>query len=206
MTIIDFGVYVNNTTTLRSDLRDGARTVAIFGGTNTVVSDAYLKECTSTSSQGGSSRGYTTSDNGIACLVSNKINANTSYVNNMVISNIQCGPVSGVSVGQSTWCSAHYLYTGMPGSALSLFGGGVSSFNTGGGTVATKSGDEGWNAGTIKASAQSEVSTNYDQEDNSNDSMLDYNSTPTSTATPTPTTTSGHFGGGGNMSTQPNLN
>jgi len=34
MTIIDFGVFNSNGMQLRNDLRDGARTAAIFGGTN----------------------------------------------------------------------------------------------------------------------------------------------------------------------------
>jgi Flp pilus assembly protein TadG len=160
MTIIDFGVFINNTSTLREDLRDGARIAAVFGGTDNDISAAYGTSCTSTSSEGGSKGGRTDSNNIVSCLVANKINENTSYVNNMIISDIKCGPSSGTKVGQATWCSAHYLYEGMPGSVFSLFGGGVQSFNDAGGTVATSSGDSsGWNVGTMKVSAQSEVST-----------------------------------------------
>jgi hypothetical protein len=159
MTMIDFSTFIGNTATLRSDLRDGARTAAIFGGTDNALSAAYGTTCASTSSEGGKKGGHADNNNIVACLVANKINANTAYVNNMTISGIECGPSSGTKVGQATWCSAHYSYAGMPGSALSLFGGGVQSFNDAHGSVATTSGGKGWNNGTIKVSAQSEVTT-----------------------------------------------
>ena len=34
MTVLDFGIFMQNRTMLVSDLREGARTVAIFGGSN----------------------------------------------------------------------------------------------------------------------------------------------------------------------------
>ena len=171
MTMIDFSTFIGNTATLRSDLRDGARTAAVFGGTDNALSAAYGTSCTTTSSEGGNKGGGSDDNNIVACLVANKINASTAYVNNMTISEIKCGPSQlsvrqyGIKVGQATWCSAHYSYAGMPGSALSLFGGGVKSFKDAGGSVATTSSDKGWNNGTIKVSAQSEVTTpRYDHE------------------------------------------
>ena len=165
MTIMDYGVFVGNTSMLRSDLRDGARTAAIFGGTDNALSAAYGTNCKDAPAKAGSKGGGTDSSNIVTCLVANKINDNTAYVNNMTISNIKCGPSGGTKVGDATWCSADYLYAGIPGSVLGLMGGGGqdiglgSSFNDAGGAVAKTSTQNGWNAGTIKVSAQSEVST-----------------------------------------------
>lgn len=180
MTIIDFGVFNSNGMQLRNDLRDGARTAAIFGGTNNMLTESYGTTCGGDESKNtvgkndslngkyGHKGGSSNSDNLVTCLLANKINNNPSYIN-MKLSNIQCGPSSGdVKIGQATWCQATYDYQGMPGSALSLFGIDVQSKadgkpqydTTGGKGVATTTNAQNgttWNKGTIRASAQSEV-------------------------------------------------
>lgn len=176
MTIIDFGAFNMNGMQLRNDLRDGARTAAIFGGTNNKLTESYGTACGGGKDDGadklagkyGSKGGGTDSNNLVTCLVANKINNNPSYIN-MKLSNIKCGPSSGsVKIGQATWCEATYDYQGMPGSALSLFGIDVQSNSDGkpqydesGGTgvATTANAQRGttWNKGTIRASAQSEV-------------------------------------------------
>ena len=177
MTIIDFGVFNSNGMQLRNDLRDGARTAAIFGGTNNMLTESYGTTCggqgdtaknDSLDGKYGQKGGSSNSNNLVTCLLANKINNNPSYIN-MKLSNIQCGPSSGdVKIGQATWCQATYDYQGMPGSALSLFGIDVQSNvdgkpqydTTGGKGVATTTNAQNgttWNKGTIRASAQSEV-------------------------------------------------
>jgi Flp pilus assembly protein TadG len=149
MTIIDMGVFFNDRTLLTADLRDGARTVAIFGGTSSKDSQdlitAYGAKC---------SGGYATSSDTVSCLVSKKIADNKGYTA-ITISDINCGvdgDASNVKIGTATWCSAKYQYSGFPGSALGFMGG---SFSAQAGTNVNGS----WNDGTIKVSAQSEVAT-----------------------------------------------
>jgi Flp pilus assembly protein TadG len=149
MTVIDMGVFFNDRTLLTADLRDGARTVAIFGGTSSSDSqnliEAYGAQC---------SGGYATSSDTVSCLVSKKIAANKGY-SAITISDITCGvdgDAKNVKIGTATWCQAKYQYSGFPGSALGLLGG---SFSSQAGTNVNGS----WNDGTIKVSAQSEVAT-----------------------------------------------
>lgn len=199
MTIIDFGVFNSNGMQLRNDLRDGARTAAIFGGTNNKLTQSYGTTCGGDESKNtvgkndslngkyGHKGGSSNSDNLVTCLVANKINNNPSYIN-MKLSNIQCGPSLGeVKIGQATWCQASYDYQGMPGSALSLFGIDVQANSdgkprydevdkngneVGKGVATTTNAQRGttWNKGTIRASAQSEVTMtqNLATDDNSN--------------------------------------
>lgn len=183
MTIIDFGIFMQDRTMLVSDMREGARTVAIFGGSNKVSNDlirAYGTTCGMTpSTTGGGYRGDATNNSAygndlVACLLKNQIMMNKGY-SQIVISNIKCGvsnpgnptnPTldSKVKIGQAVSCSAHYRYMGLPGSALGLFGG---NFMLGGADSSADNGsllkvnaeirNTGWNEGNIVVSAQSEV-------------------------------------------------
>lgn len=174
MTILDFGIFMQDRTLLVSDLRDGARTVAIFGSSNktSALAAAYGTDCVDSTS-GGS-----TDSDLVGCLVRNQIQGNRGY-SQIVISNVKCGksnpddptePFSSdttIKIGQAVSCSAHYKYEGFPGSALGFMGGnfmGAGAKDTGSGTGA---GDlqnvnyqiqkSGWNEGDVVVSAQSEV-------------------------------------------------
>lgn len=188
MTIIDFGCYFNNRSLLIQDLRDGARTVAILGGTNNELSQAYGVQSTTDSVASACSasdtdlimHGYESDQ--VTKAVKNKICSNKGYVNYSVY-DIQCGPKTTKSVGQAVWCQADYVYNGMPGSVMSLLGpvfrsmsgyidesvtqtNGAESMTisdtgaNGKTELTTKSGSMGWNGGTLRAAAQAETITN----------------------------------------------
>ncbi len=185
MTVLDFGIFMQNRTMLVSDLREGARTVAIFGGSNksNALIAAYGTQCSggsygSYSYSGNHSSGGTWNANEdfVGCLVKNQIANNRGY-SQMVISDVQCGiqdkadptqvhPKGNVKIGDAVSCKAHYKYQGFPGSALGLMGGNFMMGNSGRGGGSAGSIDQanaeiiksGWNEGTIMVSAQSEVS------------------------------------------------
>lgn len=186
MTILDFGIFMQNRTMLVSDLREGARTVAIFGGSSksNKLINAYGTKCVgqqygtySNGSNPTNTHGSWNDTDFVGCLVKNQIANNKGY-SNMVISDIKCGiqndasdptnlKLNGqVKIGQPVSCSAHYQYQGVPGSALGMLGGNFMMGN--GGQGGGESGslnnanaeivNSGWNEGTIVVSAQSEVS------------------------------------------------
>lgn len=185
MTILDFGIFMQDRTLLVSDLRDGARTVAIFGGTNNDGTNALIKAygttCGATPSDTIHSSGSGISNSAygtdlVACLVKNQIVGNNGYAQ-IVISNIKCGvsdpsdpknpKTSGsVKIGQAVSCAAHYKYEGFPGSALGLLGGdfmmsGQASGSDG--SIQNANAEitqSGWNEGDVVVSAQSEVTMN----------------------------------------------
>lgn len=188
MTILDFGVFMQDRTMLVSDLREGARTVAIFGGTDkskNALINAYGTTC-GLESGAVLGKGNATTDM-VGCLVANQIKNNKGYAQ-ITISSIQCGianptdlnykdgEITGfnedskasVKIGQAVSCAAHYKYQGFPGSALGLLGGNFMMGSMGGGSGAdgsiqaanTQIRNSGWNEGTIIASAQSEVTMN----------------------------------------------
>lgn len=171
MTILDFGIFMQDRTLLVSDLRDGARTVAIYGGSNrsAPLATAYGTGCTDSATGSGSS------DDLVGCLVRNQIQGNRGY-SQIVISNVKCGisdpdhptepdpSYSKVKIGQAVSCAAHYRYEGFPGSALGLMGGnfmGAGSVNDGRNgslqNVNYQIQKSGWNEGDVVVSAQSEV-------------------------------------------------
>lgn len=171
MTILDFGIFMQDRTLLVSDLRDGARVVAIYGGSNrnSQLATAYGTGCTDRATGSGSS------DDLVGCLVRNQIQGSRGY-SQIVISNVNCGisnpdhptePDSSynkVKIGQAVSCAAHYRYEGFPGSALGLMGGnfmGAGSVDDGrnGGlqNVNYQIQKSGWNEGDVVVSAQSEV-------------------------------------------------
>lgn len=187
ITVLDFGFFMQNRTMLVSDLREGARTVAIFGGsskTNKLIA-AYGTTCTGQSygtyTNGSSASGgerWNENEDFVGCLVKNQIANNKGYTQ-MVVSNVKCGvqtnpadpkavnPHGNVKIGQPVSCSAHYKYRGFTGSALGFLGGNFMMGNGGhGGSDGSldKSNTEivksGWNEGDIVVSAQSEVTMN----------------------------------------------
>lgn len=175
MTVIDFGVYFNNRSALMQDLRDGARTVSILGGTQNDLSAAYGVNSTG-SAPACKATGGTVNDiiaaayktDQVTREVARKVCDNTTYTQ-MGIYGLKCGPKATGKVGEATWCEANYVYSGMPGSAFSWFGGGndapITSTDTD--EIAVNHGEvngdgtpkSGWNAGTIRMSAQSETIT-----------------------------------------------
>lgn len=110
----------------------------------------------------------------VACETAVGIVQNKGYIAFNVY-NVNCGPDLTSRIGQSTWCEADYYYDGIPGGAMSLIGGwnhfGYShaadvekirdnnSKQTGEMQDSSDSDVEnhGFNSGTLRMSAQSEV-------------------------------------------------
>lgn len=144
-TIMDFAFYMNDMAMLRSDLRDGARTAAIFGGNG---SGTGLSSNLATS-YGATCSGVGSGGDVVSCLVKNQIGADHGYIS-LEVSNVKCdADASTVKIGAPVYCQADYQYDGVPGSAFGMLG---PTFSSQAGThVGT------WNKGTVKVSAQSEV-------------------------------------------------
>ena len=185
MTVLDFGIFMQNRTMLVSDLREGARTVAIFGGSNksNALIAAYGTQCSNGnygtySYSGNKSTGTWTADEDfVGCLVKHQIANNRGY-SQIVISDVQCGiqdkadptkvlPKGNVKIGDAVSCKAHYKYQGFPGSALGLMGGNFMMGNGGQGgpegSIEQANAEiqkSGWNEGDVIVSAQSEVTMN----------------------------------------------
>lgn len=114
ITIIDVGIYFNNRYVITNSAQNGARLVAVFGGTgNTNVAQAYgitdvTPECQSFHL-----------DNAVECYVYNDLKNSTGTVST-VIKKIDCGPTSTNVIGERVWCEVEYDYLGLPGSGLSF--------------------------------------------------------------------------------------
>lgn len=94
MTILDFGIFMQDRTMLVSDLREGARTVAIFGGTDkskNALINAYGTTCELES--GIEHDKDDSATDMVGCLVANQIKNNKGY-SQITISDIQCGVVN----------------------------------------------------------------------------------------------------------------
>lgn len=185
MTILDFGIYMQDRTMLISDLREGARTVAIFGGSSTDPNSATGNALIKAYGINCSDQTHSGQHDYVACLIQNRIAANNAYAS-IVISDIQCGPYkvntsstagqkasitfmnnADVKIGQAVGCMATYDYAGFPGSALGLLGGNFMMSGMGGNDTSLAQTnkniqDSGWNHGTVMASAQSEVTMDND--------------------------------------------
>lgn len=175
MTIIDFGCYFNNRSLLIQDLRDGARTVAILGGTDNKLTKAYgvysapdhvtMENCdnylygtdgaTKSSGEDIIMAGY--KNDQVTRAVANKICANHGYVQYGVY-NLACGPKTTGGVGQEVWCQASYVYNGMPGSAMSLLG---SSFRSMSGQMDPVTVSDGTSSQTAYDDASSSSKSHY---------------------------------------------
>lgn len=114
MTVIDVGMYFNNRYVMSNAAQNGARLVAIFGGTNkTAVAREYgITEVSPECSAFGI-------DNAVACSVYGEIKDSNSTVN-VTVNSITCGPGLTTKIGERTHCQINYVYHGLPGSGMSL--------------------------------------------------------------------------------------
>lgn len=107
VSFIDVGVYFNAKNELRSAAENGARNVALYGGT------------------GGDLRDVRTDASAAEDIVWASIHTNyqpsgaSSPV--VVIKDVSCGPTRAAEAGDEVWCEIKYQYNGLAGN-FGLFG------------------------------------------------------------------------------------
>ena len=140
ITMVEVPILFSNRNLMQNDLRQGARTAAILGGTGiTGVSSAnklaYTYSDNTACNELGdidnswidpSGVGHKTLTDGkndpVACETASAIGNNKSYIA-FHIYEIKCGPVKTNKIGEPTWCQASYYFDGIPGGSMSLIGG-----------------------------------------------------------------------------------
>ncbi|HHT96665.1 MAG TPA: hypothetical protein GXZ90_02065 [Clostridiales bacterium] len=133
ISFVDVGLYFNTKNQLRSAAENGARSVALYGGVDTVVRDV----------RGDS--GYTPEQ-----LVWDSIPNSFQHpdLKTVIINNVECFPKEGrITAGDEVWCNITYIYNGLAGK----FG----MFNLG------KGSDPSARAIVIKGSSVSEVTIEH---------------------------------------------
>lgn len=140
---LDVSMYFLNRTQVQAGARDGARTVAIFGGsgrsgTPTPLEAAYGE----TGACDGIPVGSTGSGKNVECQVWHSLQISSSSLMNADINKVTCGenhidsngnpigessPGITTKIGQSTWCEVKWQYHGMPASPMNLFSGGTNT-------------------------------------------------------------------------------
>lgn len=113
-TVVDAGIYFNNRYIITNAAQNGARTAAIFGGTeaNPISRKYGLTEISSDCRTFGV-------DSVVECSVYNELKESTQTVN-VQVKSIECGPSKTSKIGDRTYCEIHYSFGGTPGSALAL--------------------------------------------------------------------------------------
>lgn len=173
ITMVEVPILFSNRNLLQNDLRQGARTSAILGGVKSTLGSTYgaANSC-STISKGVESMLASSANDAVSCVTADSIGKNSGFIAFKVF-NVQCGPNQTTKVGDATYCEASFYYSGIPGGSVSLIGGaehfgygdaaGLTSANTATGqaeAVAKQkiaNGQGGFNFGTLRMSAQSEV-------------------------------------------------
>lgn len=110
--LVDFSMYSMNRSTIESNARDAARTVAIMGGNGTPGNPTVLEATygDSTACQdAGIGGGYTNTE----CTVWE--NLGDAGLVNTEITNVKCSPVMTKAVGQPVSCTVTWNYSGYTG-------------------------------------------------------------------------------------------
>lgn len=113
-TVIDCGIYFNNRYIISNAAQNGARTGAIFGGTdaNKISAKYGLTEVSSECASFGA-------DSVVECSVYNELKESNQAVNTKV-TKIECGPGKTTKIGERVYCEIEYEFKGTPGSGLAL--------------------------------------------------------------------------------------
>lgn len=127
LTFIDMSIFMANRSQVQGIARDGARTVAIFGGNGTPFMQTSLEAAYGSTNSiiGGSatescSKGVLSGHTGIECniLDSLKSSSLTSVDYNSL--DVKCSPEKSNRIGEPVECTIEWKYNGIPGSALSF--------------------------------------------------------------------------------------
>lgn len=116
VTVLDFGLYFNNRFIVSNATQNGARLVAIYGGTDdTPILKKYgTKNITPTCTQLMDGK-----PNAPGCQIVNELEHSKGKVN-IKVHSVSCSPELTSSIGEITSCTVTWEYRGIPGSALSL--------------------------------------------------------------------------------------
>lgn len=107
MNSLDATIFFLNKTSINSVARDGARTVAIFGGAGDEHTQTQLEKA-----YGGSES--------VATVTKNSLQNNGSLLS-VTINDVSCGPAYTAHVGDETFCAVQWQYSPLPGNMLDLF-------------------------------------------------------------------------------------
>lgn len=104
---VDLGVYFNVKNEMQSAAENGARNVALYGGTNTTLRDIKnAKDATEV----------------VRDSINVKFKGGTGNTSKTVeVQTVTCGPDKGISAGDKVWCEVVYNYKGLIGNK-GLFG------------------------------------------------------------------------------------
>lgn len=122
MTTMDTSMYFSNRATIQQIARDGARQVAIFGGSGTATARTPLE-----ASYGGAgacrtvqnAASRTGDQTQVECSVLANFEAGGAGLSNVTVTKVECGPGRVDTPGGMTYCDVSWTYGGMPGSTLS---------------------------------------------------------------------------------------
>lgn len=114
MTVLDIGMFFNNRSIIYNAAGNGARLVAVFGGTDPNRISTQYSVVGMTSNCNSSAI-----NSEVACSVYEELLQSNTSVNSS-ITNISCGPNRTAGIGDRTFCEVTYKYHGLPGSGLSV--------------------------------------------------------------------------------------
>lgn len=125
ITIIDVSTFYNNKAQIDAIARDGARTVAIVGGTGTTIQGTPLENryglgtdtCSDASKAGA--KGISADSTPVECNIALALHNNTRLTS-VEINEVKCTPIKTESVGANTTCTILWGWNSIPGSALSI--------------------------------------------------------------------------------------
>ena len=98
VSFIDMGVYFNVKNEMQSAAENGARNVALYGGTQTTLRDV---------------KGGKKAEEVVLESINEKFSDGSSKT--VEVQTISCDPSGGASAGDKVWCRVDYIYRGLIG-------------------------------------------------------------------------------------------
>lgn len=120
---LDAAMYFMSRSQIQAGARDGARTVAIFGGAGNPGVNGKITELQRAYGDLSACQGVPRSvTNGriVECEVYNQLNSRSGVLSGS-ISKVTCGPNVTTSMGQPTYCDVKWKYNSLPGSPITIF-------------------------------------------------------------------------------------
>lgn len=117
---MDLSFWFMNRSQIASAARDGARTIAIVGGTGTIDKATQLESSYGLPKSTCSGVSPTKARTPIECNVFNSIQKSRGLVS-VSVDKVFCTPERTASVGHRVTCTVTYTYKSVPGSGLSIF-------------------------------------------------------------------------------------
>ena len=126
ITMIDTSVYFADRSIIQQAGRDGARTIAIFGGggdatTQSPLEKAYGQSIDPQCAAGGVYASKLTNGTAVECNVFLRLNQGSGLTSvEFPDGAINCGPYKADTVGETTYCEISWIYHGVPGSVMNF--------------------------------------------------------------------------------------